>query len=1416
MSATFLHALESAFAWMVEASWQASVLAALVLLLQWALRGRLNPRWHHALWLLVVARLILPIQPESALSLFQFAPAPPPAIEQTMTEPIFSTAPMMAEGTVASTPTPPHLQYPFSAFTIVALVWLAVALGLLLLTWFVNLRYARHVLTAPAITEPRLLQLAEAARQEIGLHRGLRMIESTQVQSPAIMGLLRPTLILPKDVRGRFDDEELRFIFLHEFAHLKRGDLVLQWLVALLQILHWFNPMLWYAFRRMRADREPATDALVLSCTGEAQKESYGQVLVKLLEHYHTRHALPTLVGILEDKDQFKRRFSLIARFAGGAYGWSLLGVMLIGILAFGCLTKAKPRETPSAPQLKTAQLEFQISGRPVPLSEGAQKEVISLVENLMAMRYINGSPNEIFRWEMLPGTTVEQIKKSGSFLHLSYAKEKSFPSETSYSSKISEIWIGLEDKTVGDDYPGNPGGFIVVSHDKGGTFNLYLGSRSLLTGIGLNPEIYDHLSATMKQSLDFNRKAYQAYLDWVSAKDEAGDPINPQLVIATQAGDTAKLQKLIAQGADLKAVIPGSGTLLFNAANPEVATLLIEHGLDPNAHDSEGNTALSSICLNGGKGATDTVRVILQHGADPNARTGELKTTPIMGARAGSMVDLLVQYGADIKAVDRDGDNALFWSTWADVSTFEALLRHGIPYDAKTDGPTVLLHATWNHNLPLVNWLLAHGVDPNSPGVWIRNNGHPDMMLPIVAAAISGQPEAATFLLEHGAKGEAAASLALQNHYSDIVKILWDNGVRNISELSYDISQNKKIEDLAKILQNGAPVDPPQDTVVTPLGEAVEMDNLPAVKLLVQYGADVNRGGNPVATHIEHHDTPLVLAAQRGHDEIVTFLLQHGAVANPDAVSGAANAGIPNAFYSEKNHLPSKDHYEQVIQLLIDAGALKNVTPEWAGTILSQAMSPCWGDPDSAVLQKLLAAGLSPEAPMPGLAERGEKPNSVIGYFQDYYQKNKDNLNYGGRVAATKPLLDLLETADKPVRNDPATSATPASAVPDAQLIAAAQTGDTPKSAATGTNPAVMIRIAPKIVQIDEDEYQAHRADIDKAVQKGDVTPLSNLKSYKLLSSPPVLTQSGEQGVLEAVRVIPYSVAFGKDANGNYKPTDFKRQDIGVRFVVFPAFVNGKINFKGDLSITSLDKYTQTEQNPHQPVLHARELPVSELFESGETKGFEVPGGAQMEPADPTFYFPPDKIAEASQNPKALRRIFLFLNTQAFHEDGRPMTAQQIGDDSAKADAAKPIANPLLNSNARDLDMLKSDLLKAMQDADARRVLLDSIKDLPDNQFLATLAGLGRSNPSITALQKEIADKNADIASLLTSGFTEDHPRIVASRAELAVKQQQMKDAIAGVHRAMAIDQQMADSRVTLLQKEVDNAKAQTSPSGR
>ncbi|UCE50047.1 MAG: PD40 domain-containing protein, partial [Phycisphaerales bacterium] len=150
-------------------------------------------------------------------------------------------------------------------------------------------------------------------------------------------GFLRPRLLLPKGMIEALSEQELRYVLLHELAHLKRHDIYIGWLVSLLQILHWFNPLVWLAFYRMRADRELACDALVLARTQSDEPKSYGRIIVSLVERFSRPQRLPGMAGILETKAQLKRRVTMITRFKKNSYQWSPLAVALIIII--GCLS---------------------------------------------------------------------------------------------------------------------------------------------------------------------------------------------------------------------------------------------------------------------------------------------------------------------------------------------------------------------------------------------------------------------------------------------------------------------------------------------------------------------------------------------------------------------------------------------------------------------------------------------------------------------------------------------------------------------------------------------------------------------------------------------------------------------------------------------------------------------------------------------------------------------------------------------------------------------------------------------------------------------------------------------------------------------------------------------------------------------
>jgi beta-lactamase regulating signal transducer with metallopeptidase domain len=354
MSASLLHSLESILFGVFEASWQASILALLVVLLQKTLRSRLNPRWSYALWLVVLLRLALPIVPESPVSLFGHSQADRAVeIHPVLVDPSFDVSPLHASAAadpIAELPANPIVpaRSELSLTALLAIVWAAGALILLALTFRANRRFLLKIRRGVEITDHSIMEILAAAKSDLKIRRHVRLVESPEIQSPAIVGIFKPTLLLPADFQRKFENHELRFIFLHELAHLKRGDTVVQWIVAVLQSLHWFNPVVWLVLGRIRADREGATDALVLSHAGEEEKERYGLMLVKLLEHFSGRYSLAPSVGVLEGREHMKLRFSLISRFKKGGYRWSVLGILLVVTLSVVGLTKAAPKTVES------------------------------------------------------------------------------------------------------------------------------------------------------------------------------------------------------------------------------------------------------------------------------------------------------------------------------------------------------------------------------------------------------------------------------------------------------------------------------------------------------------------------------------------------------------------------------------------------------------------------------------------------------------------------------------------------------------------------------------------------------------------------------------------------------------------------------------------------------------------------------------------------------------------------------------------------------------------------------------------------------------------------------------------------------------------------------------------------------------
>jgi len=99
---------------------------------------------------------------------------------------------------------------------------------------------------------------------------------------PAVVGVWRQRVVLPQDFDIAFDAEERRLMLRHEHVHLRRRDNTWNLLASALLTLHWFNPIAWWAWRRLRADQETSCDAAVLREESSGALAAYAGALLKV------------------------------------------------------------------------------------------------------------------------------------------------------------------------------------------------------------------------------------------------------------------------------------------------------------------------------------------------------------------------------------------------------------------------------------------------------------------------------------------------------------------------------------------------------------------------------------------------------------------------------------------------------------------------------------------------------------------------------------------------------------------------------------------------------------------------------------------------------------------------------------------------------------------------------------------------------------------------------------------------------------------------------------------------------------------------------------------------------------------------------------------------------------------------------
>jgi len=320
------------FAWPML--WQSSLLITALLVFDLFLKRKLRASVRHALWLVVLVKLCVPTTLALPTSpAWWLHKTPPPVVAKTVTQ--FTV-------TYESTPLPdpPHTKP--AAFTPSKAVmnlttWLLVvsaAVSLAMLGWLMARWWQITRLVRRAERSERLAGLAGEAQKSLGVKLNVPVKLTAQAMSPAVCGLFRPAILIPEALAENFTDEQMRTVLLHEFSHLRRRDVWVNFLQSLLQIGYWWHPLVWVANARIRRVREEAVDdAVMLALRDEA--DEYAPTLLEVAKLALNRPRVSLgLVGIMESRTALRSRIERLVDFQAPRQAGMTL-VSLLGTLAF-------------------------------------------------------------------------------------------------------------------------------------------------------------------------------------------------------------------------------------------------------------------------------------------------------------------------------------------------------------------------------------------------------------------------------------------------------------------------------------------------------------------------------------------------------------------------------------------------------------------------------------------------------------------------------------------------------------------------------------------------------------------------------------------------------------------------------------------------------------------------------------------------------------------------------------------------------------------------------------------------------------------------------------------------------------------------------------------------------------------------
>lgn len=160
------------------------------------------------------------------------------------------------------------------------------------------------------------------------------------ITTPIVFGIIKPYIYLPTGLPAEYE----KYVVAHERTHIKRGDYLWKMMLFLITGVHWFNPLVWYAFYLAGKDMEMACDEETVQTIGLEERKSYANTLLTMSGKDALKKRRIFMAPLSFDEGNTKGRIKNIMKYKKTMTFFAMVAILVVALLTMVFLSKKEEK----------------------------------------------------------------------------------------------------------------------------------------------------------------------------------------------------------------------------------------------------------------------------------------------------------------------------------------------------------------------------------------------------------------------------------------------------------------------------------------------------------------------------------------------------------------------------------------------------------------------------------------------------------------------------------------------------------------------------------------------------------------------------------------------------------------------------------------------------------------------------------------------------------------------------------------------------------------------------------------------------------------------------------------------------------------------------------------------------------------